>query len=261
MVVAIIITQPINMARSLALLGGGFILSIVNDVKAPDGMHRTAHDGRVDVRVGVGNLSMLRALFASTRDVRFNPIRFALGQAEEPDLRAQACEAEVFFWSSKLSLAGLSFFAEKQDNKPDAKQNIEANGDPYHPIRVGIDDVHNGSDESQNTHHDPASEDSPYCYTICVAILCQPQNHRQGKIGRTPITRDATGEIVSDYVVTVHAQPERRKNKPHQTIDKENNCPDKEKRSVFHANPPEKSTRTNYSATFPLRLLQDNLIH
>ena len=37
MVVAMISTQPINMAWSLALLGGGFILSIVNDVMAPDG--------------------------------------------------------------------------------------------------------------------------------------------------------------------------------------------------------------------------------
>ena len=37
MVVAMISTQPINMARSLALLDGGFILSIVNDVKSPGG--------------------------------------------------------------------------------------------------------------------------------------------------------------------------------------------------------------------------------
>jgi hypothetical protein len=37
MVVAMISTHPIKMARSLALLGGGFILSIVNDVRSPDG--------------------------------------------------------------------------------------------------------------------------------------------------------------------------------------------------------------------------------
>ncbi len=30
---------------------------------------------------------MLRIYFANFRDVRFNPIRFAQGQAEEPDLR------------------------------------------------------------------------------------------------------------------------------------------------------------------------------
>lgn len=36
-VVAMMSMQPIKMAMSLALLGGVFILSIVNDVRSPDG--------------------------------------------------------------------------------------------------------------------------------------------------------------------------------------------------------------------------------
>jgi len=39
------------------------------------------------VQPDIGNLALLRTLYASIRDVRFNPIRFAQGQAEEPDLR------------------------------------------------------------------------------------------------------------------------------------------------------------------------------
>ena len=40
------------------------------------------------VQPDVGNLLLVKAFFASIRDVRFSPIRFALGQGEEPDQRA-----------------------------------------------------------------------------------------------------------------------------------------------------------------------------
>jgi len=39
------------------------------------------------VQPDIGNENYLRAFFANIYDARFNPIRFAQGQAEEPDLR------------------------------------------------------------------------------------------------------------------------------------------------------------------------------